>query len=269
MQTTDNAALAAKLEQSRQVLARAMDRYGAGLWLAWTGGKDSTLAVWLARELCRETGRTMPRVLTIDEGDPFPEITAFMERLTREWALDVTVVRCAELLDRGAALGDYIALDGLSEPLRRMAAELGFTGPGFPLDPESPLGNQMLKVAPLTAFVRDAGVTALATAIRADEHPARAGECHESPRDNPPHMRIHPIVHLAEADVWAAIKGHDIPFCELYTQGYRSLGTRSGTVRPSAIPAWEQDLADRSGERAGRGRDKEEAMAALRALGYM
>ena len=149
------------------------------------------------------------------------------------------------------------------------AARIGFTGPGFPFDPESPLGNQLMKVLPMNTFLCDNGVAALATAIRWDEHPAREGELYESPREEPPHLRVHPILHMREADVWAVTRGYGLAHCSLYAKGYRSLGTLHGTVRKSDLPAWEQDLDDRSGERAGRDQDKEDAMEQLRALGYM
>ena len=59
-----------------------------------------------------------------------------------------------------------------------------------------------------------------------------------------------------------------MPFCELYKQGYRSLGAKSTTHKNSDIPAWEQDLENTT-EREGRGQDKEEVMDKLRSLGYM
>ena len=258
-----------KLVLAKNLLARAMDRFGDAFRLAWTGGKDSTLVLWLARELGRETGRAMPRVLVIDEGDPFPEIVAFQKHLTEAWGLDVQTAANREILDAEPALGDYIDLSRLSQDARDAASRLGFTGPGFPFDPDSPLGAQLLKALPLHAFLREHGVAALATGIRWDEHPAREDESHESPRPDPPHWRIHPILHLREADVWAATRGRGLPFCELYAKGYRSLGTRNGSARTSDLPAWEQDLAKPGGERAGRAREKEDAMAGLRALGYM
>jgi phosphoadenosine phosphosulfate reductase len=262
-------ALAEKVSFSQVVITSAMDRFGDGLWLAWTGAKDSTLVLWLTREACRASGRPMPKVLTIDEGDPFPEVKAFQERLVLEWGLDLTIAANTDVLGRGPHLGDYIALSSLSESSRVEVLRTGFTGDGFPFDPESPIGNQLMKVAPMNAFLRENGVSALATAIRWDEHPARADEDYESPREEPPHVRIHPILHMRESDVWAITRDESIPYCELYARGYRSLGTKSGTVRQSNLPAWEQDLGDRSAERAGRDQDKEEAMEQLRALGYM
>ncbi len=258
-----------KAALSQAVLLEAMRKHGDGFRLAWTGAKDSTLVLWLARRACLAARRPMPEVLTIDEGDGFPEVAAFRERVAREWGLSVTVVRNEEILGRGVRLGDYVAVADLSPALRAELSRLGFTAPGFPFDPESPVGNQLMKVAPLNAFLRGAGVSALATAIRWDEHPARSGEDYESPRETPPHVRCHPILHFRECDVWEITLGEGIPFCELYTLGYRSLGTRSGTVPVGDRPAWEQDLTDRTAERAGRDPGKEAAMDRLRSLGYM
>jgi phosphoadenosine phosphosulfate reductase len=261
--------LDAKIAASKAVVIDGIRRFGQGFWLAWTGAKDSTLVLWLTRQACAEEHLPMPRVLTIDEGDAFPEVTAFQERLVREWGIAQTITDNREVLDKNPGIGDYIALADLSPESRAEVARTGFTGPGFPFDPESPVGNQLMKVAPMNAFLRNNHVAALATAIRWDEHPARAGEEYESPRQNPPHVRIHPILHMREADIWEITLSRGVPYCELYRQGYRSLGTCHGTVRQSDKPAWEQDLSDRSMERAGRDQDKEGAMEQLRSLGYM
>jgi len=258
-----------KIAASQAVVVAAIDRYGDAFWLAWTGAKDSTLVLWLAREACLASGRTMPRIMTIDEGDTFQEMLDFQARVVELWGLRQFVARNEEILGRNPHIGDYIELAQLSEVMRSEAARTGFTGEGFPFDPEAPIGNQLMKVVPMNAFLRDHGVAALATAIRWDEHPARAGEDYESPRQTPPHTRIHPILHLREADVWAITRSRGVPYCELYAKGYRSIGTKTGTVRTSDLPAWEQDLTDRSAERAGRDQEKEEAMEQLRSLGYM
>lgn len=61
---------------------------------------------------------------------------------------------------------------------------------------------------------------------------------------------------------------YKLPFCELYAQGYRSLGARYNTRPVDDIPAWEQDI-DNIPERLGRGQNKEKIMEQLRNLGYM
>lgn len=260
---------AGKAAKSKAVILAALLRFGsAGMALAVTGGKDSTLMLDLFREVAGETGQALPELVFIDEGDGFPEIGEQMQRLKMEWGVVATILRNDDLLGKGRALGEPVPVADLSEQNRVELSRLGFSGEAFPFDPESPEGNHLTKTAPLKAYLRASGKTALATAIRWDEHESRLSEEFESPREDPAHTRVHPILHFAERDIWEATFARKIPFCELYRQGYRSLGTRSGTVRNDDVPAWEQDL-ENTPERAGRGRDKEAAMEQLRALGYM
>lgn len=258
----------AKLAAAAELLTAGLRVFGRGLSFAWTGGKDSTVLVWLAREICRRHALPPPRVLTIDEGDTFPEIAAFQARLAWEWDLDLTVIGNAELLGRKATVGDYVPVAALGPANREVLASLGFTGSGFPFDPDSPLGCRLMKIEPLADFLRADRAAALAVAIRRDEHPARADERFLRDRPDPPHMRLHPLLHLTEREIWDTIHGNDIPFCPLYREGYRSLGTRSGSSPAGNVPAWEQDL-EHTQERGGRAEAKEQAMAGLRALGYM
>jgi len=261
--------LAGKTAKAVEVVKAALARFGAAnMALAVTGGKDSTLMLDLFREAVRGTGGALPELVFIDEGDGFPEIAAQMELLKKAWSVAVTTLRNDDLLGAGRALGEPVRVADLSEENRDELAKLAFSGAELPFDPESPEGNHLTKTVPLKAYLRASGKRALATAIRWDEHESRLSEEFESPREDPAHMRIHPLLHFSERDVWEATFSRNIPFCELYRQGYRSLGTRSGTVRNDDVPAWEQDL-ENTPERAGRGQDKEAAMEQLRALGYM
>ena len=65
-----------------------------------------------------------------------------------------------------------------------------------------------------------------------------------------------------------AIQHYKIPFCNLYEQGFRSLGARVTTKKITDVPAWDQDLENTT-ERGGRRQDKEGLMEKLRDLGYM
>lgn len=261
--------LADKIEKAVSVLAEALEKFGPqGMALAVTGGKDSTLTLDFAREAASRRGVSLPECVFIDEGDGFFEIADQMARLKAQWGVAPRTLRNDSLLGAGRAVGERIAVAGLSPENRAELARLGFTDETLVFDPDSPQGSHLTKTVPLTRYLRESGTKALVTAIRWDEHESRLSEEFMSPRQEPPHMRVHPILHFSERDVWDATFLRNIPFCELYRQGYRSLGTRSGTVKNADIPAWEQDL-ENTPERAGRGQDKEAAMEQLRALGYM
>jgi len=261
--------LSEKIRQAKAVLREALDKFGPKhTALAWTGGKDSTAALWLMRETAREAGVSMPKAVFIDEGDAFEEVRAFVREVREKWGLDLTVARNSDPALQGKRVGDLIPVAGLGASTRAELQRLDFREPEFPFDPESRVGTHLMKTVVLNEFLESAQTRALVTAIRWDEHPARENEAFLSPRKDPAHTRVHPLLHFTERDVWNLILEENIPFCPLYGRGYRSLGTRSGTVKQVDVPAWDQDL-ENTPERGGRNSEKEQILAQLRSLGYM
>lgn len=160
----------------------------------------------------------------------------------------------------------------LSERNRAEIARLGLAEESFPYEPESFVGNHLMKTVTCNIYLEERGIKAFFEGIRWDEQGARSNETYFSPREatefNPEHTRICPILHFTEKSVWETIHKYAIPFCSLYKQGYRSLGAQVTTMKISDLPAWQQDL-ERTTERGGRRQDKEGMMETLRKLGYM
>jgi phosphoadenosine phosphosulfate reductase len=264
-----NLTLAEKIEQSKEIIKQALRRFSRNeLYLAWTGGKDSTTMLWLYRQVCKELGQSLPKAIFIDEGHVFEEILALVDLVKNEWSVELAVVKNTDVSDKAQQVGDLIRVAGLNERNRQEIEKLGFTGDTFSFEPESYVGNHLMKTVAMNVFIEEKGVKALCTAIRRDEQEARGEEMHFSPRTSPDHTRVHPILHFNERDIWNTIHTYNIPFCSLYYEGYRSLGAKGSTIKTSNIPAWEQDL-ENTPERAGRGQEKEEIMSQLRSLGYM
>ncbi|MGE4014157.1 MAG: phosphoadenosine phosphosulfate reductase family protein, partial [Alphaproteobacteria bacterium] len=93
-------------------------------------------------------------------------------------------------------------------------------------------------------------------------------------------VRIHPILHWTELDVWRYIKRENIPVVSLYYarngRRYRSLGCApcTGSIESQAADTdaiIAELTATRVSERAGRAQDREaeDAFERLRAEGYM
>lgn len=258
-----------KIEQSKKIIKAAIEEYGVDkIAVAWTGGKDSTTMVWLFKETCKELGVKMPQCMFIDEGYVFDEIWDIFHKLKKEWNLDARIAKNTDVSDKAEKVGDMVKVSSLNERNRKEIEILEFEDEEFPFEPESFVGNHLMKTVAMNVFLEDNKVRALATAIRWDEQEARIEEDYLSPRENPPHMRVQPILHFQERDIWNFIFKYKVPFCVLYKEGYRSLGAKGSTVKMSDIPAWEQDL-ENTYERAGRGQGKEEIMSKLRDLGYM
>ncbi len=258
-----------KIEYSKKIIKEAIDEFGADkMAVAWTGGKDSTTMVWLFKEACRELGVEMPKCMFIDEGYVFEEIWDIFNQLKKEWGLNVIIAKNTDVSDKAEKVGDMVKVSTLNERNRKEIALLEIEEEEFPFQPESFIGNHLMKTIAMNIFLEDNKMDALATAIRWDEQEARIEETFFSPRKNPPHTRIQPILHFMERDIWDFMFKYKVPFCELYKEGYRSLGAKGSTTKMSDIPAWEQDL-ENTYERAGRGQAKEEVMSKLRDLGYM
>jgi len=258
-----------KISQSKKIIKEAIGRFGVEkMAIAWTGGKDSTTMTWLFKETCKDISVPMPKLMFIDEGYVFEEIWDIFHKLKKEWDLNVIIAKNTDVSDKAANVGDMVKVCSLNERNRSEIEKLGFEGDDFPFEPESFVGNHLMKTVAMNMFLEDHKIEALATAIRWDEQTARIDETYMSPRSNPYHTRVQPILHFRERDIWDFIFKYKIPFCELYKVGYRSLGAKGSTVKMSDIPAWEQDL-ENTPERAGRGQNKEEVMGKLRELGYM
>ncbi len=262
-------AIAEKVEKSKEIIREAYERFPAERTvLAYTGGKDSTLLLWLVRETAKESGSPMPRIMFINEGRVFEEVMDFKARLAEAWGLAIDEVTNDDVLRQVSAGSGKVRAADLSDRNRRELERIGFNEPEFVWEPESYVGNHLMKTAVMNKYLEDHRIEAVYTGIRWDEQKARDRETYFSARENPPHMRAHPILHFTERNIWEATFGYGLPINPLYAQGYRSLGTMDTTVKSSDVPAWEQDL-ENTPERAGRRQDKEQIMGRLRELGYM
>jgi phosphoadenosine phosphosulfate reductase len=263
-----------KIDDAKKIVRDAFDKYeDDDLAIAWTGGKDSTLVLWLIREVCLEDKRKIPKCFNIDEGDMFDEVRSFIDKVGSEWGVDMTMLHNADVSNAaGGKLGATVKVNDLNERNQREVARLGYEEEEFPYEPESFVGNHLMKTVALNEFLQNTKVAGFFEGIRWDEQASRANETYFSPREateySPAHMRICPILHFTEREVWEVHFENEIPICSLYHRGYRSLGARVTTTKESEIPAWEQDL-ENTNERGGRRQDKEHLMEKLRQLGYM
>jgi len=263
------------VEKSKEVIRKAFKQFDpADTAITWTGGKDSTTNLWLVRQVCVEDNIDLPKVMTIDEGDAFPEITDFLISTSIKWNIDLRwrcnfdVLKCAQ-----SHLGNIVEVKDLNERNRAELKRIAFEGDSFTFEAESQAGNHLMKTVMFNQFVEENNTKAMFMALRRDEQAARKGDEYFTQKEGgyliPEHTRISPILHFTERDIWDTTKLYNIPYCPLYEIGYRSLGART-TSNPGevGVPAWEQDI-ENVPERAGRRQDKEQSMERMRKLGYM
>jgi phosphoadenosine phosphosulfate reductase len=264
-----------KIDDAKKEIRKAFQMFKqTELAITWTGGKDSTLTLWLIRQVCEEDDRPLPTVFTISEHDVFTEIEDFMKEYANKWSLDLVwylnedVVKAA-----GGELGAIVQVKDLNERNQKEIQRIGYEEDEFIFEAESYTGNHLMKTVMFNKFIEDRKIKAIIQGIRWDEHQARMNDeyftHYEAAELSPEHTRICPILHFTERDIWNVTHGFEIPYNSLYQHGYRSLGAKSSSkIAMEGVPAWEQDL-ENTGERDGRRQDKEEAMEKLRKLGYM
>jgi len=105
---------------------------------------------------------------------------------------------------------------------------------------------------------RGKGVKAIFVGTRrTDPHGAKLTAFDMTDHGWPSFMRVHPVLEWQYAEVWAFLKHLHIPYCELYDQGYTSLGGTNDTHPNPALrreggyrPAYE--LVEDGEERLGR-----------------
>ena len=226
------------------------------LALLWSPGKDSTVMIWLCRKAF--FGHVPFPAIHVDSGREFEEMFAFRERYAAEWKLDLLTAPCPPVA----------AVDPSLPPAARSAAR---------------------KTAGLKAAIGAHGFTGILAGIRRDEEGTRAKERAFSPRGStgawdfrgqPPefwgqfntalpvggHVRVHPLLHWSEIDIWRYTAREGIPAISLYFardgRRYRSLGDEDITHAVASDAATIEEIvaeleATGIAERAGRAMDRE------------
>ena len=251
--------------------------------MLWSFGKDSNCMIHIARKAF--FGKIPFPLLHVDTELEFDEVYAFRDQYVKEW-------------------------------------DINFVGPIAPpiekTDESLPWAARVAarKTLGLKEILKNHQFNAIVTGIRRDEEGTRAKERYFSPRDaegqwdvkdQPPefwnqymtdfppgtHVRIHPLLHWTELDVWLYIKRENIPIVPLYLakkydkfegrdfggkmMRFRSLGEKGITwPLPSEAATIDDIIAElritKTSERSGRpmGKDEDEAaFEKLRKDGYM
>lgn len=260
------------LEQDTIYILREAHAKIERLAMLWSMGKDSTVLLWLTRKAF--FGHVPFPLIHVDTTYKIPEMIEYRDRLARELGFELVIGKNTRAL-----------ADGMNHTRGRLVC------------------CTALKTEALTQVIEQHRFRAIIAGIRRDEEGSRAKERIFSQRsetstwnvtDQPPefwdqyrtefppgeHVRVHPILHWTELDVWRYIERENIPVLDLYFaregRRYRSLGCAPCTATCESTAASVSDIitelaASRTSERSGRAQDQEHthAMEKLRVKGYM
>ena len=261
-----------KLESRTIFIIREAYHEFKNIAMLWSIGKDSTSLLWMVRKAF--FGKIPFPIMHIDTSYKIPEIYSFRDKYAKEWNLNLIISRNEEAIK-----------NGISPNKGRFEC------------------CNALKTEALKQAIEKYKFKALLLGIRRDEHGIRAKERYFSPRNQdflwdyknqPPelwdqfksgsddnsHIRVHPLLHWTELDIWKYVQREKIPITNLYFakngKRYRSLGCLPccNPIESNASNVKEvvEELkTTRIAERSGRTQDKELAymMQKLRSLGYM
>jgi sulfate adenylyltransferase subunit 2 len=232
--------------------------------------------LWLARKAF--FGHVPFPLVHVDTTYKIPSMIEYRDRLVRDWNLQLIAGKNEEVLKEGNTFPNG------------KATRVECCG--------------RLKKDALKTVLEKHNFNGVIVGVRRDEEPTRAKERYFSPRDRnmewnvedqPPelwdqfktdyepgsHIRIHPLLHWTELNIWEYIERENIPIIPLYfanAQGerYRSIGCYPCTFpiqsQAKTVPEIIAELrSTNTPERAGRAQDKEseDAFEKLRRDGYM
>ena len=263
------------LENQSVYILREAHRKFKRLAMLWSIGKDSSVLLWLARKAF--FGHVPMPCVHVDTSYKIPEMIQFRDQKVREWNIDLIVGQ------------------------NKAALAAGKTFPNGALTRVECCG--LLKRDALQQVIEEKDYQAVIVGIRRDEEGTRAKERYFSPRDRnfewnfkdqPPelwdqfktdfdpgtHIRIHPLLHWTEMNVWEYIEREKIPIVDLYFAKdgfrYRSLGcapcTKPVPSQANTVAEIIEELREtKVSERSTRAQDQEseDAFERLRASGYM
>lgn len=241
-----------KVQYSNDLLSHALDRHKHPV-VCWSGGKDSTVVLSLARRLAPD----IP-VIYIDGGVEFPEAGRFVKRLAKMWKLNLIVAKPRKdetFWKVGLKFGWPIFGKNIASNVERAVRT----------------GNIRPQLSPLEAFLAQNRVHISArcceflqerpskkveesleadlkiVGLRANESRARVrlwvdhGDYFYVKRyfgRNRGIWKANPISIWAEGDVWKYHRKYGIPHCQLYDMGYPrngcwpcAMGIRNGQLR--------------------------------------
>ena len=194
----NNIYLKFKVKQAISILKYAKKVFNKNIVVAFSGGKDSLVALHLALQVL---GPEVP-VLFNDTTIEFPETTQYIRSLAKEWGLNLVITKPRK-------------------PFFLAVKEKGWA------THENRWCCRPYKEEPAFKFISENNVAAEVTGVKRTESIYRRSltPIREPKRkENPPIIRINPIYDWNDWEVWRYIRINNLPYNPLYDKGYRRIG---------------------------------------------
>jgi len=184
MSSIDKEFLRVKEEKSKTVIREALDRWNHRIGLSWDTGRDSTLNLFLTRQINND----LP-VLFSDTTLHFEETYRFRDKLAKDWHLNLINI-----------LPD-VSYEKVKGDKNRCCYHL--------------------RTLPLEKKIRELELEALIAEKRWSIHATKVREDYFSKKNE--HYNVNPLLHWADEDVRKFMKTNQIPHNPLYLKRYHSI----------------------------------------------
>jgi len=185
-----------KVEQAKMILKIANEIFGDSIAVAFSGGKDSLVALHLALEVLGNDIKVIYNNTTVE----FPETIKYVLDLTEAWNLNLHITRP-------------------EKPFFSVVREKGWA------THENRWCCRPYKDEPAREFMIKNGIVAEITGtVRTESIYRRSITPFRMPKREPLIIRIHPIYDWNQWEVWTYIKEKKLPYNPLYDKGYRRIG---------------------------------------------
>jgi phosphoadenosine phosphosulfate reductase len=130
------AELEQKIAKSKEIFKLAFERFDSeDTRVIWSGGKDSTLTLWICLQFCTEINQPFPKVFNIDEGDSFEEIDEILKSYSKKWDIELDWGRNDDVLAAaGHKLNGDVVVADLNERNQMEIQRIGFDLEKFPFE---------------------------------------------------------------------------------------------------------------------------------------
>ena len=215
------------LENESIYILRETFRHFKKSAMLWSIGKDSCVMLWLARKAF--LGHVPFPCVHVDTSYKIPEMIEFRDRLAREWNLNLIVGQNTEALAAGRTFPNGV-LDRVGcctalkrDPLAAVIADRNSTRRS-----SSASGATRKARAPRSGISPRATRTSNGISVT---NRRSSGAMFQTDFEPGTHLRVHPLLHWTELNVWEYIHRENIPLVSLYYarngRRYRSLWLRA------------------------------------------
>lgn len=185
-----------RVRQAQEILRSAQKLFGEKLAVAFSGGKDSLAALHLTLKTLGPNTKVIYNNTTVE----FPETAEFLQRLFKEWNLNLIVAKPEK------SFFSAVKERGWASHEDRWCCRAYKDGPAKKVMVENGI------LAEIT------GTTRTESIYRRSLSPFKL------PKKEPLILRINPLYDWNQWEVWKYIEEEKLPYNELYDRGYQRIG---------------------------------------------